>query len=328
MNDAARSITGVKRKDHIKISDSLTGAKLLSINHRAIIATAMEMWKVYNSKDGPNGGRNTFGDLVFPASTSKRPSRAETGGIVPRSLPKAANTLAEYGINLWNLHPELRAARTKAGFSMGRYATEPDNPSKSAKAKGSNLRVHFKNTRETAQAIKKMALNRAVTYLKNVITQKEIVPFRRFRGGVGRHAQAKAFKTDQGRWPKKSAEFLLHLLKNAESNAEYKGLDVDHMVIDHIQVNRAPYMRRRTYRAHGRINPYMSSPCHIEVCLVEKEQTFQKNAAGTLPDKKKVSQKKLKRQKQQMDRTESAICSCHFMEDSDGSGERISVTTN
>ena len=31
-------------------------------------------------------------------------------------------------------------------------------------------------------------------------------------------------------------------------------------------------MRRRTYRAHGRINPYMSSPCHIEVVLVEKEQ--------------------------------------------------------
>ena len=33
-------------------------------------------------------------------------------------------------------------------------------------------------------------------------------------------------------------------------------------------------MRRRTYRAHGRINPYMSSPCHIEVCLVEKEQVI------------------------------------------------------
>ena len=38
------------------------------------------------------------------------------------------------------------------------------------------------------------------------------------------------------------------------------------------KVNRAPHMRRRTYRAHGRINPYMSSPCHIEVVLVEKEQ--------------------------------------------------------
>ena len=42
--------------------------------------------------------------------------------------------------------------------------------------------------------------------------------------------------TAQGRWPLKSAEFLLQLLKNAESNAEYKGLDPDHLVIEHIQV--------------------------------------------------------------------------------------------
>ena len=29
----------------------------------------------------------------------------------------------------------------------------------------------------------------------------------------------------QGRWPKKSAEILLQLLKNAESNAEYKVIE-------------------------------------------------------------------------------------------------------
>merc|ERR1712211_231208 len=104
-----------------------------------------------------------------------------------------------------------------------------------------------------------------------------------------------------------SAEFLLHMLKNAESNAEYKGLEADHLGIDHIQVNRAPKMRRRTYSAHGRINPYMSSPCHIEVVLVEKEQAFSKVASDAKPEKKKVSQKKLKRQKLQMDRSEGAM---------------------
>ncbi len=66
-------------------------------------------------------------------------------------------------------------------------------------------------------------------------------------------------------------------------------------------------MRRRTYRAHGRINPYMSSPCHIELCLVEREQAFNKPSAAAEPEKKKVSQKKLKRQKMQMDRSEGGI---------------------
>merc|ERR1712241_257431 len=166
------------------------------------------------------------------------------------------------------------------------------------KARGSYLRVHFKNTRETAQAIKHIHLKRANRYLKNVIGHKECVPFRRFNGAVGRCAQAKAFKHVQGRWPKKSAEFLLQLLKNAESNAETKGLDAEHLVIEHIQVNAAPKMRRRTYRAHGRINPYMSSPCHIEVVLAEKDTVVAKPTAGDdEPVKKKVSKKKMQRQK-------------------------------
>ncbi|KAK7070921.1 60S ribosomal protein L17 [Halocaridina rubra] len=178
---------------------------------------------------------------------------------------------------------------------MVKYAAQPENPTKSCKARGSNLRVSFKNTCETANTIRKMTLARAVRFLKNVMNKKECVPFRRFNGGVGRCAQAKAWKTSQGRWPKKSAQFLLDLLKNAESNAQYKGLEVDHLAIEHICVQRARQMRRRTYRAHGRINPFMSSPCHIEVILAEKERVVSK--VTDEPAKKKVSKKKLARQK-------------------------------
>ncbi len=35
---------------------------------------------------------------------------------------------------------------------------------------------------------------------------------------------------------------------------QLKSLDVDNLFIDHIQCNAAPKQRRRTYRAHGRIN--------------------------------------------------------------------------
>ena len=175
-----------------------------------------------------------------------------------------------------------------------KYAKEPANAAKTCKARGSDLRVHFKNTREAAQAIKGMTLKKAKSYLEDVLEHKQTIPFRRFMGGVGRHPQAKMHNHTQSRWPKKSCIFLQSLLRNAESNAEVKGLDVDTLYISHIQTNRAQGQRRRTYRAHGRINPYMSCPSHIELILSEKEEGVKKaDDDAAEPKMKKLSRKKI-----------------------------------
>mmetsp|Transcript_3477 Transcript_3477/g.5199 ORF Transcript_3477/g.5199 Transcript_3477/m.5199 type:complete len:184 (+) Transcript_3477:33-584(+) len=156
---------------------------------------------------------------------------------------------------------------------MGKYSIEAADPTKSCKARGSNLRVHYKNTHETAQAIKGLSLVRAKKYLQDVIDRKDAIPFRKHMGGVGRKAQVKKYAmATQCRWPVKSCKFLMDLLTNAESNAEINGLEIESLMITHIQVNRAKKMRRRTYRAHGRINPYMSSPCHVEMILSIKSE--------------------------------------------------------
>nr|POE73003.1 60s ribosomal protein l17 [Quercus suber] len=160
---------------------------------------------------------------------------------------------------------------------MVRYANQELESAKSARARGSYLRVSFKNTRETAQAINGWKLARAVRFLENVQEHKEAVPMRRYAGSTGRTAQGKQFGVSKARWPVKSAEFLLSLLKNAEANADTKGLDTSNLIVKHIQVNQAPKQRRRTYRAHGRINPYMSNPCHIELILTEAEETVAKS---------------------------------------------------
>jgi large subunit ribosomal protein L17e len=47
-------------------------------------------------------------------------------------------------------------------------------------------------------------------------------------------------------------------------------LNTENLVINHVQVNRAQKGRRRTYRAHGRITPFLSHPCHIELIAEEK----------------------------------------------------------
>lgn len=143
------------------------------------------------------------------------------------------------------------------------------------------------NTRETAFALRKMPLVKAKRYLEDVLAHKQAIPFRRYCRGVGRTAQAKNRQSNgQGRWPAKSAKFVLDLLKNAESNAEVKGLDVDTLYISHIQVNQAQKQRRRTYRAHGRINPYMSNPCHIELILSEKEEPVKKEPDNVVAPRK------------------------------------------
>ena len=61
-------------------------------------------------------------------------------------------------------------------------------------------------------------------------------------------------------------------------------------------MNKVPKMQRRTYRARGRINPYRSSPCHVEMILAEKGQLVPA-PEEEVAQKKKISQKKLKKQK-------------------------------
>ncbi|TKC52677.1 hypothetical protein EI555_004536, partial [Monodon monoceros] len=154
-----------------------------------------------------------------------------------------------------------------------------ENPTKSCKSRGSNLRVHFKNTHEPSQPIKCMHIQKATKLSEGCHFTEQCMPFRRYSGGVGRWAQAKEWGWMQGWWPKMSAEFLLHMLRNADSSVDLKGLDVDSLVIEHIQ-----------------INPYMSSPCHNEMIPTEKAQIVSK-PEEEVSQKKNISQKKLKKQK-------------------------------
>ncbi|KAK2115058.1 E3 ubiquitin-protein ligase sh3rf1 [Saguinus oedipus] len=148
-----------------------------------------------------------------------------------------------------------------------RPQTRPSvEPHKSCKSGDSNLHVHFKNTRETVRAIKGMHIQKATKYLKDVTYRNS------------------AYRSE------------VTMVELAESNAELKSLDVDSLVIEHIQVNKAPKMRHCTYRAHDRINPYVSSPCHTEMILTQKKPILPK-PEEEVAQKKEISQKKVKKQK-------------------------------
>eukprot|EP01071_Lankesteria_metandrocarpae_P002992 Lankesteria_metandrocarpae@DN2692_c0_g1_i1.p1 len=182
---------------------------------------------------------------------------------------------------------------------MVHYSRAPETHTKTCKAKGADLRVSFKNTYSVAHMLRGMRLPEAQKYLDDIVARKRCVPFFRFATGLGRCTQAKEFNAVRGRWPLKSCKFLMDLLKNAEVNAESKNLDPEKMVVWHIAVHRAQTGRRRTYRAHGRVNPFMSHPCHIEMILKEEEDHVPRAKADgehkfTSLTRKKLAQRQLR----------------------------------
>jgi len=89
-----------------------------------------------------------------------------------------------------------------------------------SRSRGEYLRTHFKNMREVAAALRGkpyvrvvhgrerltaavligLKLTKAYNYLEDVKEHKQVIPFRRFNGGVGRASQAKQFGATQGRF--------------------------------------------------------------------------------------------------------------------------------
>ena len=143
-------------------------------------------------------------------------------------------------------------------------------------AKGKDLRTHFKNTFHVGRAIKGMPLTKAEAYLNDVLEHKRCIPYSRFDHSVGRCSAAIQFGLTKGRYPEKSVRIVLNLLKNAKANAEAKKLNIDKLVIKNVFVNQATEGRRRTYRAHGSINAYCSSNCHVEILCEEAKERVKK----------------------------------------------------
>lgn len=67
-------------------------------------------------------------------------------------------------------------------------------------------------------------------------------------------------------------------------------------MVAHISSKMAPKGRRRTYRAHGRINAYMSNPAHIEIILGAKAAEVAKEGGKPAPRlfKRKLAAKGIK----------------------------------
>ena len=142
------------------------------------------------------------------------------------------------------------------------------DPDKTAKASGRDLRISPKDSREVCTSLKGKMVDAAKEYLNAVIEMKQIVPFRRFKKHVGHHKNVPKWYT--GRYPINAAKAILTVINNVESNAEFKGLDIDRLRIIHICTQHGRTLRRFFPRAFGKASPNFKHLSHVEIVVEEQ----------------------------------------------------------
>ena len=146
------------------------------------------------------------------------------------------------------------------------YAFQNFDATKHVRAAIREKTISHKHAREIATAIKGLSLEKARDYLLDVTNFKRSIPFGRYKNQVGHRSDP---GTMSGRYPQKAATEILKLLDNLESNAEYKGMDLDRLKIINATVHKGRLLKRNTPRAMGRSTAKNDAMTHVEIVAQE-----------------------------------------------------------
>jgi len=134
-----------------------------------------------------------------------------------------------------------------------KYSYQPADETKAAKAMGYEMPISFKHAVEICRVLKGKKIEEAKKILEDVIEMRKPIPFKRYKKKVAHKRGLDRWYA--GRYPQKAARFILKVLKNLEANAEYKGLELDKLVIVHAQAKKGRVIKRYMPRAFGRATP-------------------------------------------------------------------------
>jgi len=148
------------------------------------------------------------------------------------------------------------------------YSFERYEKSRHVRAAIRDKSISHKHSREIAVAINNKSIEKAREFLEDVLAKKIAVPFRRYNNEVAHRSNIRdGFSA--GRYPSKSTTEFLKLLDNLESNAEYKGMDLDRLKIISVVVHQGTKLKRFTPRAMGRASPKYDTLVHVEMVAIE-----------------------------------------------------------
>ena len=153
-------------------------------------------------------------------------------------------------------------------MAFTKYSVEFD-AEKTARSQGHELHVSPRHCVEICRELRGKSLTEAKSYLEAITKIEKPVPFKRHSSGVGHRAGLTGW--DGGRFPQKAAQDVLTVLKGAEANAEYKGLDTDRMQIVHSLARRGRVIEGRMPRAMGRATAKNTATVTVEIVLQESE---------------------------------------------------------
>jgi len=153
-------------------------------------------------------------------------------------------------------------------INMGRfsYAFQNYDVTRHVRASLREKEISHKHAREVAVAIKGLSIEKARDYLQAVIRKDRAVAFRRFKNQVGHKSDPGMMS---GRYPQKTAREFIKVLDNLESNAEYKGMDLDRLKIINATVHKGVIIKRFIPRAMGRATPKNNVLVHVELIAQE-----------------------------------------------------------
>ncbi len=143
-----------------------------------------------------------------------------------------------------------------------KYAYQPADETRAAKAMGYEMPISFKHAVEICRELRGKKISEAKKFLEDVIAMRRPVPFRKYKKKVAHKRGLK--KWYAGRYPQKAAKYILKVLRNLEANAEYKGLELDKLVIVHAQAQKGRIIKRYMPRAFGRATPRFQQLTTVE----------------------------------------------------------------
>ena len=137
------------------------------------------------------------------------------------------------------------------------------DPDRAVRCSGREVNISPKAATEICRKIRGMRLDQAKELLEAVQKKKRAIAFRRYKKEIPHHTLDEPWYS--GRYPVKAAKEFLFLLEELESNAEYKGLDVDRLRIVHAASQRGMKSQKYISRAYGKSSPYLNTMVHIEL---------------------------------------------------------------